>query len=74
MSGKENEKMWVGMPEFIQEDKSAIKRVTVNFETVDDLNLFNEVTGLSVTMKTKGVFFPKKPKVSVEYVSGENND
>jgi len=74
MSKKQEEKMWVGMPEYIQEDKSAIKRVTINFETVDDLNLFNEVTGLSVTMKTKGVFFPKKDKVSAKYISEENND
>lgn len=58
---------WKGMPEFIQEDKEAIKRVTINFETEEDIEQFNKVTGLDITMKTKGVFFPKKTSRKLEY-------
>lgn len=49
---------WKEMPEFVQENKQAIKRVTINFLTKEDIELFNKVTGLNITMKTKGVFFP----------------
>lgn len=59
---------WEGMPEFVQESTAAIKRVTVNFESEEDIEVFNELTGLNITMKTKGVFFPHKPSRKLEYV------
>ena len=56
------QKEWQGMPEFVQENKEAIKRVAINFETAEDMALFNKITGLNITMKTKGVFFPLPEK------------
>ena len=58
---------WVGMPEFIQEDKQAIKRVVINFQTEEDIKLFNEITGLNITMETKGIFYPLKKSRRLEY-------
>jgi hypothetical protein len=68
--GFENEwqKEWKDMPEYIQEDKEAIKRVFINFQTTDDIKLFNQITGLNVTMETKGLFFPKINTDKLVYV------
>jgi len=62
------EQEWTDMPEFIQANKEAVKRVTINFESEDDLMKFNKLTGLTITMKTKGVFFPPSSPQRVEYV------
>ena len=59
---------WKDMPEYIQHDKEAIKSVNVNFESLDDIQKFNRVTGLRVTMQTKGVFYPNKDSEKVIYV------
>ena len=59
---------WIGMPEFIQKDKEAIKQVTLNFEKAEDIELFNKTTGLSVTMETKGVFFPEVKSRKISYI------
>lgn len=58
---------WIDMPEFVQENKQAIKRVAINFESEEDMTKFNEVTGLNITMKTKGVFFPLQKSKKKEY-------
>ena len=54
------EKEWKDMPEFAQGDARAIKEITVYFETKEDIKKFCDLTGLTVTMKTSGIFFPKK--------------
>jgi len=59
---------WKGMPSFNQGDKKAFSRVTINFETQEDMDEFNKITGLSVTKKTKGAFFPKPTPIKVEYI------
>lgn len=60
---------WKDMPEFVQEDKQAFKRVFVNFETEADIQKFNEVTGLKITTKTKGVFYPPIKNRKIKYIS-----
>tara|TARA_R110000824_G_scaffold122386_1_gene279422 strand:- start:1996 stop:2247 length:252 start_codon:yes stop_codon:yes gene_type:complete len=60
--------LWFDMPEFSQGNRQAIKRVVINFESETDIDLFNKATGLKVTMKTKGTFFPPTEKTGVEYV------
>lgn len=67
MEKSEHEQLWFDMPEFVQPSKEAIKQVTINFENVDDIEKFNELTGLSITMKTKGVFFPQSATQPLEY-------
>lgn len=56
------EEMWVGMPEFIQEDKESFASVVVHFESFDDMDLFSKLVGKNITKKTKGIFFPVKNK------------
>jgi len=67
MEKSEHEQLWFDMPEFVQPSKEAIKQVTINFEDMDDLAKFNELTGLNITMKTKGVFYPKPETQPLEY-------
>ena len=54
------EEHWQGMPEFIQEDKESVAHVVVHFETMQDMQDFATLTGLIITDKTKGVFFPAR--------------
>lgn len=64
------EEHWRGMPEFIQEDKESVAHVVVHFETMQDLQAFSELTGLIITDKTKGIFFPpKEPGQRMVWVS-----
>jgi hypothetical protein len=58
---------WFDMPEFVQEDREAIKRVYINFEKEEDIQEFNRITGLNITMKTKGVFFPTPETKKIIY-------
>jgi len=61
-------KHWKDMPEYQQDDKEAIKSVNINFQSLDDLHEFNRVTGLNVTMQTKGAFFPNRTTKKITYV------
>ena len=68
-TGDEAEEEWVDMPEYVRGSRGAIKRVVINFESEDDMRLFNEATGLNVTMQTRfGTFFPERPSRKLEYV------
>lgn len=55
---------WRDMPEFVQEDKESWARVVVHFETEQDMALFAERIGIAITPKTKGIYYPPKPKVA----------
>lgn len=61
------DQLWFDMPEFVQESKGAIKRVTINFCTEEDIEAFNRATGLKVTMNTKGLFYPPIETSALEY-------
>ena len=71
MAKKQNEdwkKHWKNMPEYVQENKEAIKRVAINFESEAAIEEFNKLTGLNITMKTKGIFFPPVDNRKIKYV------
>lgn len=52
-------KEWEGMPEFQQEDKTAIKSIVVHFGTQRDIDAFSQLTGQKITEKTKFIWYPK---------------
>ena len=60
--------VWFDMPEFIQENTQAIKRVMISFQKEEDIEAFNKVTGLNITMHTKGAFYPLMETEPTEYV------
>ena len=51
-------KLWKGMPEFVQEDLSAWKSLTINFASYGDLLEFAELLGQKLTPNTRSVWFP----------------
>ena len=69
---KSIEELWVGMPEFVQEDKESFASVVVHFESVDDMDLFSKMIGKNITKKTKGIFFPVKIKKDKEVYVDES--
>jgi len=55
---------WKDMPEFVQEKQEPFSKITVRFETEDDLNDFAKLIGQKLTPKTKSIWHPYKPHVS----------
>ena len=53
---------WEGMPEFEQEDKTAVKSITVHFASLDDMHNFSDFIGQTITEKTKSIWYPKKER------------
>ena len=58
------EKEWEGMPEFEQEDLSAIKMIKVNFATIADMDTFSDLVGQKITERTRSIWFPKAELLS----------
>jgi len=59
---------WVGMPEYIQENREGVGSIVVYFETYEDMSEFGELIGRRITPKTKGVFYPVTKTVKKIYV------
>jgi len=69
--------LWKEMPEFEQNDLEFEQEITVRFMARDDVKLFAEIIGQTVTEKTKSIWFPKQEfdqhgtKAGVVYSSEE---
>jgi len=61
------EDVWIGMPEFNQQDLTSKKQIIVHFSTMGDLELFAEAIGQKITKNTRSVWFP-----SLEHTSYAN--
>lgn len=53
------QKHWVGMPEFVQENNPAYKKLIVSFRTKADYEEFAKLIGQNLTEKTKTIWHPK---------------
>ena len=53
---------WVGMPEFVQENKQPVQKIVVSFESQKDVDEFAKITGYKITNKTKSLWFPYREK------------
>jgi hypothetical protein len=51
---------WVGMPEFVQEEKKPYKELIVRFETEEHYKDFAKLLNQSLTLKTKSIWHPFK--------------
>jgi len=56
--GKEWEKHWVGMPEFVQKEKKPFKTIYVHFRCQEDYDAFAKIIGQNLTEKTKSIWHP----------------
>lgn len=52
-------KEWQNMPEYIQEDLNPYKSILVHFEKQEDVDKFSKLVGQKITVKTKGIWYPK---------------
>lgn len=50
---------WSGMPQFKQEDKTALRQIIVSFKTAEDVEKFAALIGQGLTNKTRSIWFPK---------------
>lgn len=50
---------WVGMPEFVQNDIAAARKLTVNFADEDAVRRFFKLINQSYTSKTRSIWFPE---------------
>ena len=62
-SDKTWKKEWVGMPEFVQEDKEPLQHIVVNFELWEDVQEFAKLIGQSVTPRTNSLWFPPQSRI-----------
>ena len=60
------EEEWVGMPEFRQNNCEPVQKITINFETEEDVEKFRRLTNLKITNKTKSSWFPFKEKQNMK--------
>ena len=57
---------YVGMPEFIQEDKTSIRQVIVHFKTEQDVKNFFKLINQNDTGSTKSIWFPYQERNKTE--------
>jgi len=57
--------MWEGMPEFEQEDLSAIQIIKVNFASREDVNEFARLVSQNITDRTRSIWYPKADKLDL---------
>ena len=50
---------WEGMPEFHQEDKTAMKSIIVHFDSQEAIDNFAELVKQTITPKTRSIWYPK---------------
>ncbi len=73
---QEAQKEWAnGMPEYDQQDKTAERRLIVNFKNDQDFQAFCTAIGQELTDKTRSIWFPKaeiETMMDKRYVSNES--
>lgn len=50
---------WAGMPEFVQEDKTAFRSIPVHFKDQTAVDAFAALVGQTITEKTRFLWFPE---------------
>ena len=55
----ENDNLWQGMPEFVQEKKEPFAKIIVRFKCKEDLKEFSQLINQKLTVKTKSIWHPK---------------
>lgn len=53
--------LWTGMPGYDQRDRQPVKRIVVNFETMDDYAAFGEIVGVNLTPRSDTMWYPPIP-------------
>lgn len=56
---REEEKEWLGMPEFKQEKKEPYAKLIVRFDNEEDLQEFAQMINQKLNKKSKSIWHPK---------------
>lgn len=67
---KQYDDYWQDMPEFTNKDCSPIKKITVNFLTIEDYFEFQKTIGQKLTEKTDSIWHPKQTRMAGEFAYG----
>ena len=51
---------WVGMPEFVMGNTEPFQKITVSFNTREDVAEFAKRLGVKVTNRTDSIWFPQE--------------
>jgi len=54
---------WWGMPSFDMGDARPVQRITLNFQTLEDVREFGQRLELNISRQTTSLWFPPIPKV-----------
>ena len=57
--GEKWEEHWRGMPEFVQENLTPYKSITVHFEKRKDMETFAKLVAQRITLDTKSIWYPE---------------
>ena len=53
------EKEWIGMPEFVHDDKTPYQSIIVHFRDNIDLEKFADLIHQNIHLSTKSIWYPK---------------
>jgi hypothetical protein len=59
------EEHWQGMPEFVMGNTEPIQKITVSFDSAEDVKRFGELIGQRLTPRTDSIWFP----IQTDYVA-----
>lgn len=66
------EKMWGGMPEFVQDDISPYKSMAIHFRNPEDFKRFATMIGQVLSMETKSTWFPEMHPANLKQLKYTN--
>ena len=55
---------WDGMPEFAQEDQGAVFQAHINFQSMADVQAFEDFIGQAIPKHTKSIWWPKRERAN----------
>lgn len=57
---------WLGMPDYTQQDNGPYRQLQVNFLCQQDLEKFLQLLNISITKKTKSVWYPERDRNNLQ--------
>jgi len=63
------QKMWGGMPEFVQDDMSPFKTIMIHFRDQEDFKRFAQLLGQKMTEDTRSAWFPEMKDANLKAIN-----
>lgn len=72
--GTDPDSEWVDMPEFNQDDLLAVRKITINFRSQNDVVQFAEFINQQITDKTRWLWYPELERAVLKDKAYTNNE